>query len=202
MKKINFGSGNICPKGWTSLDSSPSTIFAKLPYQDILKQIFIKTKLVNKEIFNSKWPKNIKFWDIRWGIPFRDNSVDIVFTSHFLEHLPQKAALNFLNKCYVILKKDGIIRIVVPDIDIILGNYSKDFRKQPIDAINELNLRIFEEGQHKHMYSYKSLSAILSKIGFRNIKKMDYRKSRISDIDKLETPKLKYYTSLYIEAQK
>lgn len=202
MKKVNFGSGNISPEGWISLDSSPSVLLAKIPYSNLIKMVLNKINLIDKDALKTSWPSNIIFWDFRWGIPFRDNSIDIIFTSHFLEHLPQKNALNFLNKCYKILKNGGIIRIIVPDIDIILNNYSKGFRGNQIDATNELNLRFFEEGQHKHMYNYNSLSSILSSIGFKNIKKLDYRKSKITDIDKLETPKLKYYTSLYIEANK
>jgi predicted SAM-dependent methyltransferase len=135
-------------------------------------------------------------------VPFTKNSINIAYASHFLEHLPKKNALKFLNRCFTILKPGGIIRLVVPDIDIIINKYQKDSIKDNIAATNELNLRFFEDGQHKHMYNYKTLSTTLTSIGFKNVKKLDFRKSKIKDINKLETLKLKYYTSLYIEAIK
>jgi hypothetical protein len=202
MKMVNFGSGNICPKGWIALDSSPSVLLSKLPYFYNLKKILFKLGIINKSIYQAKWPKGIIFWDMRWGIPFLKNSVDIIYASHFLEHLPQKSAFLFLKKCHAILKDNGTIRLVVPDIDILVENYIKKIQDDPISTTSEFNLRIFEEGQHKHMYNFNSLSNLLVDIGFKNVKKFDFRKSKITDINKLETLKLKYYTSLYIEAQK
>lgn len=202
MKMVNFGSGNICPKGWISLDWSLSAILAKFPYFYQIKRMLFKFNLISKNILDAKWPKNITIWDMRWGVPFAKNSIDIAYASHFLEHLPKNKALKFLLRCHEILKPNGIIRLVVPDIDIIYNKYNKDLSIDPIAATNELNLRFFEDGQHKHMYNYKSLSKALTDIGFKKIKRLDFRKSEIADIKKLETIKLKYYTSLYIEAVK
>lgn len=202
MKMVNFGSGNICPKGWISLDWSLSALTVKLPYFYQLKKILFKLNIINKNILNAKWPKNITIWNMGWGVPFTNESTDIAYASHFLEHLPEDKALKFLKRCYVILKQEGIIRLVVPDIDIILDRYLKDIKNNTIDATNELNLRFFEKGQHKHMYNYETLSKILTEIGFKDVKRLDFRKSKISDIKRLETSKLKYYTSLYIEAVK
>ena len=202
MRMVNFGSGNICPDGWISLDWSLSALLAKFPYFYQIKKILFKLNFISKNILDAKWPKNITIWDMRWGVPFAKESVDITYASHFLEHLPKDKALRFLKRCHDILKTGGIIRLVVPDIDIIFNKYNKYISIDPIIATNELNLRLFEEGQHKHMYNYSTLSKTLSDIGFKKIKKLNFRKSAIADIKKLETPKLKYYTSLYIEAIK
>lgn len=202
MKMVNFGSGNICPPGWISLDWSLSAILAKFPYFYQIKKLLFKLNLINKNILDAKWPRNITIWDMRLGVPFRNNSVDIVYASHFLEHLQKKKALNFLNRCFSILKPGGTIRLLIPDIDIIINKYQKDFYIDPISATNELNLRFFEDGQHKHMYNFSTLKDTLSEVGFKNIKKLNFRKSKIKDINKLETLRLTYYTSLYVEATK
>jgi len=202
VKKVNFGAGNISPNGWICLDNSPSVILAKLPYFMEVKKIMYKAGIISKNILKTRWPRNLVYWDLRWGVPFKNNSVDIIFTSHFLEHLPKNDSYKFLKKCYKILKNRGVIRIVVPDINILLERYRGDYETDPSFAAEEFNQRIFEGGQHKYMYNFDLLYKILTEIGFKNTKKMDYRKSKIVDIDKLETPKLKYYTSLYIEANK
>src|SRR3712207_6799437 len=38
-------------------------------------------------------------WNLRYGIPFPDESVDAVFLEHFLEHLPAGDALEMLEEC-------------------------------------------------------------------------------------------------------
>jgi len=202
MLKINFGSGSIAPQGWISMDSSPSALLAKVPYSKTIKNILGNIGVVDKQILKTEWPKNITYWDLRWGIPFRKGTVDIIFASHFIEHLPKNAADKFLKNCYEILKTGGILRLVIPDIDILVKTYLKQVSENPIAASEELNARFFEGSQHKWMYNLQSLKEILKNVGFKNIKKFDYRKSKIKDIHKLETPELKYYTSLYLEAEK
>jgi predicted SAM-dependent methyltransferase len=64
-------------------------------------------------------------YDIRKGLPFPDNSFDAAYSSHILEHLTPEEGLNFLSEQNRILKKGGIIRVVVPDLEIICRNYIK-----------------------------------------------------------------------------
>ena len=50
--------------------------------------------------------------DIEKGLPFSDETIDEIYASHILEHLKE---LNFvMEECYRILKKDGMMRIIVP----------------------------------------------------------------------------------------
>ena len=57
------------------------------------------------------------------GIPFEDNTFDVVYNAHFLEHLPKYAAPAFINECARVLRPGGIIRIVVPDLENIAREY-------------------------------------------------------------------------------
>ncbi len=57
------------------------------------------------------------------GIPFEDESFDVVYHSHLLEHFPKRFAPLFLKECYRVLKPGGIIRIVVPDLEQIVRIY-------------------------------------------------------------------------------
>ena len=55
--------------------------------------------------------------DLEKGLPFDDDSVDEIFASHILEHLNE---LNFvMEECYRVLKKGGIMRIIVPHFSTI-----------------------------------------------------------------------------------
>ena len=53
-------------------------------------------------------------WDARDGIPFPDDSIDDIFSSHFLEHLDDSDARDFLQECMRVVKKGGRICIRVP----------------------------------------------------------------------------------------
>jgi predicted SAM-dependent methyltransferase len=61
--------------------------------------------------------------DLSKDFPFRENSCDVVYSSHFLEHLPRSAALPFMKECYRILRPKGIVRAVVPDLERICQLY-------------------------------------------------------------------------------
>ena len=53
--------------------------------------------------------------DLIRGLPFGDNTIDEIFTSHTFEHLKGEEDFIFvMNECYRVLKSNGILRIVVP----------------------------------------------------------------------------------------
>ncbi len=60
------------------------------------------------------------------GIPFPDNSYDAVYHSHVLEHFKKNDGKLFIQECYRVLKKNGVIRIVVPDLERIAKEYLKN----------------------------------------------------------------------------
>lgn len=65
----------------------------------------------------------VKKVNILLGLPFQDNSFDFVYTSHFLEHLTPEQADFVLSEIKRVLKIDGIVRVVVPDLENICKEY-------------------------------------------------------------------------------
>lgn len=81
--------------------------------------------------FHSAWT-NIDFvstgegviaYNLAQGIPFPDNSFDVVYHSHVLEHFSKTAAKSFLLECYRVLCPQGILRVVIPDLEQIARTY-------------------------------------------------------------------------------
>ena len=68
-------------------------------------------------------PPNIMAHDLSRGIPFPDNSVDVIFHSNMLEHLDREVAPEFLAEAFRVLKPGGIHRIVVPDFEQDCAKY-------------------------------------------------------------------------------
>jgi predicted SAM-dependent methyltransferase len=55
------------------------------------------------------------------GLP--DNSYEAVYSSHVLEHLPRNITQRVCYEFHRILKIGGVLRLVVPDLEVIASNY-------------------------------------------------------------------------------
>jgi SAM-dependent methyltransferase len=65
----------------------------------------------------------VKYLDIRRRLPFEDVSVDVCYAAHVLEHLRRTDARALLAECYRVIRKEGIIRLVVPDLESVVRDY-------------------------------------------------------------------------------
>jgi SAM-dependent methyltransferase len=61
--------------------------------------------------------------DLQKDLPFPDGSFDVVYHSHVLEHFSKDGGLEFLKRCYRVLRPNGVIRIAVPDLEQIARLY-------------------------------------------------------------------------------
>lgn len=69
---------------------------------------------------------NVKSYNLLEGIPYPDKYFDVVYHSHVLEHFNKKDAVYFINECYRVLKPNGVIRVVIPDLEQIVKEYLKN----------------------------------------------------------------------------
>ena len=69
-------------------------------------------------------------WDLLslTPIPVEDNSAEIVYSSHTIEHITDEAAQNIFNESYRILRKGGVFRVTTPNIDIEFRAYKENDR--------------------------------------------------------------------------
>lgn len=56
-------------------------------------------------------------------LPLDDCSADLVYSSHFLEHIPSDRVSAFLKECLRILRPGGVLRLVVPDLENLCRAY-------------------------------------------------------------------------------
>jgi predicted SAM-dependent methyltransferase len=54
--------------------------------------------------------------DITKPLPFKNDSVDHVFTEHCVEHTTPLQGFRFFKECHRILKPNGVLRVIVPDV--------------------------------------------------------------------------------------
>lgn len=77
----------------------------------------IKNKYINNSIVQDIVKNPI--------LPFKDNSFSAVYSSHCFEHLLEKDLLFALKEIKRILKPDGVLRIVVPNIRLFFEAYDR-----------------------------------------------------------------------------
>ncbi len=53
-------------------------------------------------------------WDVRDGIPFPDNSIDTIWSSHVLEHFDNDECKELFREIYRVLKPGGTIESILP----------------------------------------------------------------------------------------
>lgn len=82
---------------------------------------------INIDVYSDS--EDVIEYDLTKGLPFETNSIDVCYSSHVLEHLRNEEADFFINEQRRVLKRGGIIRIVVPDLETICRNYLEFFDK-------------------------------------------------------------------------
>ena len=122
MRILNLGCGtkiSIKPEV-TNIDWS---IYLRLKRNWLLRRIVpLFVKGIRLERFK-QLGDNIMVHNLAKGIPFESKSIDVVYHSHLLEHLDQDVAKQFLLEIKRVLKTNGILRIVVPDMEKVCRDY-------------------------------------------------------------------------------
>lgn len=122
MKILNLGCGSKisgCDEV-VNIDWSPLLRIRENPVVSRLAPLFLDRKRLERFL---ELKGNILVYDLSRGIPFPDNSVDVVYHSHLLEHLDRALAPRFMTEVLRVLRPGGIHRIVVPDWERLCRAY-------------------------------------------------------------------------------
>jgi predicted SAM-dependent methyltransferase len=136
--------------------------------------------------------------DLGKNIPFADNAVDYVYSSHFLEHIPRESAKRLLTESYRVLKPGGHIRICIPDLNRAVSLYQEGKKEEALELFYVPNA-VGQFGRHHYMYDFDMLSALLTGMGFRDVRRRDYQEGAVPDLDKLDN---RPEQTLFVEAVK
>jgi len=213
MLRINIGCGRSPSNGWLNYDNSLALKLSKYPsITFILKAL----NLLNEEqIKNIEWNRNnkINFANASKKLPFKNDSIDVIYSSHMLEHLSRSEAINFIFEVRRSLSNGGILRISVPDlrklVERYIGNSDADaFVENTLLADVKLNsikdkLKLLVIGfrHHQWMYDGKSLSKLLLDCGFTRVFILDPGITKIKNHEGLNLYE-RSDESIYVEAIK
>lgn len=140
--------------------------------------------------------------DITKSLPFKDNSFDIIYASHVLEHVPWFLQKKIFMELYRILKPHGVLEVWVPDaLKIVTTVYDYETKgidnihldgwyrfNEEKDVITWANGRIFTYGDgtanvchhnwHKTIYTPKYLQNLFIQSGFSEVRPMSSQEVR------------------------
>ena len=102
---LNIGAGTFNHKFWTNVD------YGSEQYAKVQKN-FIELNLMEKPKF-----------------PFENESIELIYSSHTIEHVNDAAVKNLIGETFRILKNGGILRITCPDANLLLNSVKNNVDK-------------------------------------------------------------------------
>lgn len=135
--------------------------------------------------------------DVREGLPFAPDTVQGIFSEHFIEHLDQGELLAFLRDCRRVLADKGILRLATPDLDVLvreyadgswreqawLRQYGYEWIRTPAEYLNVC----MREWGHKWVMNPEELTRLLRLAGFDDIQARPLQESADPRLCGLET---------------
>ena len=97
-KFICFGSGAFYHNRWTNYDYPGRSLY----YKNIQGNEFEDFQPIN-------------LCDKNLVLPEKNNSIELIYCSHTLEHIEEKSSKHFMKECFRILKKGGLLRVALPN---------------------------------------------------------------------------------------
>lgn len=142
--------------------------------------------------------------DIRNGLPFLDNTVDLIYSSHTLEHLTREEGKKVLIECMRIMKPGAVMRVILPDAELLNNKY-RDKTLGDLDEINDgcelaksqsdkLWSVLFEG--HRTAYDWDAIADLANEVGFK-IERKNFREGHEQILK--ETLDMMPCISLYVE---
>jgi predicted SAM-dependent methyltransferase len=185
--KVNVGSfTTMAWHGWSNIDIAPCHQFAQMNNYRFLQH------------------------DLRNGMPYNTACVDLIMMHHFLEHLTLEDGLKCLKDCRRVMRPEGVLRIVLPDVRLLADKYLNG----QLDEYGEINdgcaAHHTKSGRfwslvfpgHQHAYDIDGLCWALTEAGF-DPHPTSFRQTQCGERGRQilkETQEMGYELSLFCEA--
>lgn len=208
---LNLGCGKFAADGWLNIDASPYLRLARIPGV-------------------ARWAVRaaggldlgrVVYGDIVRGLNVDEESAELVFASHVLEHLSRPDFHVALDNICTYTKAGGLVRIIVPDLLYFVETYQRSLAEpesssRAADAFMELsglgaqNARTsvrrrareaFSNARHQWMWDRPSLVSALADHGFKDCRVCGYGEWRDPRFAAVEV-EARHVHSICVEAAK
>jgi predicted SAM-dependent methyltransferase len=124
-------------------------------------------------------------WDLSLPLPFPENSISFIYSSHVMEHFFYNDLMRLLRDCLRVLKPGTTFSSCVPDASIYLRAYADQV---PLDStylqhtasvisntgIDVVNYIAYMSGHHRYMFDAENLVKTVSVAGFTAVRIRDF----------------------------
>jgi SAM-dependent methyltransferase len=168
--RIHLGCGNDIREGWVNVDfgpAAPPTAIKRGPDTSFIA------------------------YDLRSGtLPLDDGSCELIYSSHFFEHLEYDDGVRLMRDCHRVLQPGGLFRAALPNFEGLFRAYVAadesyfdlysiydvypDRPPETVSLADHVNLGVYEYG-HKCIYDREKVMRLLRHLGFASVEITDYR---------------------------
>jgi SAM-dependent methyltransferase len=184
-------------EGWLNTDITPHIFIARIPGA---AELVYRAGRMTRDRLNQHTRgifRDIHYMNVTKRFPYTDSTFGAVFSSHMLEHLPPEQGRFCVSESYRVLRKGGVCRISVPDLDNIIASYSPDGADAWLRKVYADNKNGSSKNRHHWYYNSVSLISLLLSVGFGEAYQCEYQKGRCPDLDVLDN---RPEESLFVEA--
>ena len=215
--QLHLGSGPYAEPGWINVDKSRTPAISRIrPLVRMLARVGVLTEQQR----NTIWPREVIRRDLSKPLPWGDNTAKAIYSSHMVEHFERAEAQRLLGECLRVLAPGGVLRLVLPDVQVGVRVYLQQKEAGNPRAADELvgslfytaygdmpRLRRLATGllhrPHRWMYDIDSMRAVLSEVGFSPIQECAFRRGACPDLATIEIRDgVDEAASFYVEAFK
>lgn len=151
--------------------------------------------------------------DLAAELPFRDGCADFMHTEDFIDQLELDGAAAFLRECHRVLKPEGVLRVLTPDVQKLCDMYVNDpealkalWREHvgvPLKfgtAAEIVNVGMRFAG-HTFLYDFETFECLARDCGFRP-KRVNYQESEFEELRGVDLRSPENAISLYFDLYK
>ena len=120
--------------------------------------------------------------NIRFLRNYKNDSVDLIYACHVLEHFSRWEYKNTLTRWFEILKPGGVLRLAVPNFSAIASRYIQTGNLQEIMGLL-YGGQDYDENYHYITFDMNSMINDLTDIGFSSIAEYDHKLTEHASID-------------------
>jgi predicted SAM-dependent methyltransferase len=143
-------------------------------------------------------------------LPFSSGTVDLMHTEDFIDQLDLDNARLFLTECHRILKKEGVLRILTPDLEELARLYLHDQERLKHLWTEHVRVplqtgtagEIFNIGMrfagHTFLYDAETFTRLATECGFE-AKRVEYQQSEVPQLRGLDLRSPENAVSMYFD---
>jgi predicted SAM-dependent methyltransferase len=182
-----------------------------------LRRLLLVTGVLTPEQAQG-FPSGVVHANVVKRIPAENESADFVYSSHMIEHLSRWEALSFVRECRRVLRRGGVLRLVTPDLEVMVNDYLggtspfaltattpadafcleyRAYANSQVNLVRGLVRKLISGDSHQWLYDHVSISELLREGGFNNITRCSYQRGLTPDLSAVEHRE----RSLFVEAR-